>query len=62
MGETIKLMAADGHELDAYRADPPGVSKGGIVVIQEIFSVNVHVRNVCDRLVGEGYTAGAGPL
>ena len=57
MGETIKLTAADGHELDAYRADPPGVSKGGIVVIQEIFGVNVHVRDVCDRLAGEGYTA-----
>lgn len=56
MGETIKLTAAGGHELDAYRADPAGASKGGIVVIQEIFGVNVHVRDVCDRLAGDGYT------
>ena len=57
MGETIKLTAGDGHEMDAYRADPAGASKGGIVVIQEIFGVNVHVRDVCDRLAGAGYTA-----
>ena len=57
MGETIKLTAADGNELDASRADPGGASKGGIVVIQEIFGVNVHVRDVCDQLAGEGYTA-----
>ena len=57
MGETIKLTAADGHELDAYRADPAGAPKGGIVVIREIFGVNVHVRDVCDRLADQGYTA-----
>jgi carboxymethylenebutenolidase len=61
MGETITLTAADGHQLGAYRADPPGGAgaepKGGIVVIQEIFGVNSHVRNVVDGFAEEGYVA-----
>jgi len=43
--------------LGAYRADPSGTPKGGIVVIQEIFGVNHHIRAVCDRLAAEGYAA-----
>jgi carboxymethylenebutenolidase len=57
MGTTIKLTAADGHTFDAYRADPPRTSKGGIVVIQEIFGVNAHMRSVCDFYASKGYTA-----
>ncbi|MCA9002659.1 MAG: dienelactone hydrolase family protein, partial [Planctomycetes bacterium] len=57
MGSTITLTAEDGHQLDAYRADPAGDSKGSVVVIQEIFGVNVHIRDVCDRFAAEGYTA-----
>ena len=55
MGQMIKLTAADGFQLDAYRAEPPGEPRGGLVVLQEIFGVNAHVRSVADRFAGEGY-------
>ena len=57
MGQDIKLKASDDFELGAYRADPTGAPKGAVVVIQEIFGVNHHIRAVCDRLAGEGYVA-----
>ncbi|MCC6887906.1 MAG: dienelactone hydrolase family protein [Hyphomicrobiales bacterium] len=57
MGKHVTLTAADNQQLGSYRADPAGPSKGGVVVIQEIFGVNHHIRAVCDRLAGEGYTA-----
>jgi carboxymethylenebutenolidase len=62
LGKQFSLTAADHHQLGAYRADPQGASKGGIVVIQEIFGVNQHIRAVCDRLAGEGYVAVAPAL
>ena len=43
------LNTTDNHSLGAYRADPAGKPKGGLVVIQEIFGVNHHIRAVCDR-------------
>jgi carboxymethylenebutenolidase len=55
MGENITLTAADGHEFSAYRAEPEGEAKGGVVVIQEIFGVNGHIRDVTDGFAGEGY-------
>ena len=55
MGEIIRLQAEEGHELAAYRAVPEGLAKGGIVVIQEIFGVNSHIRDVCDRFAAAGY-------
>jgi carboxymethylenebutenolidase len=57
VGQDIKLTASDNFQLGAYRADPASASKGAIVVIQEIFGVNHHIRSVCDRLAGEGYVA-----
>ena len=57
MGQDITLTASDGFKLGAYRADPAGAPKAAIVVIQEIFGVNHHIRSVCDRLAGEGYVA-----
>ncbi|SCB17366.1 carboxymethylenebutenolidase [Bradyrhizobium yuanmingense] len=57
MGQDIKLTASDNFQLGAYRADPAGTPKGAVVVIQEIFGVNHHIRSVCDRLAGEGYVA-----
>lgn len=57
MGQDIKLTASDGFQLGAYRADPTGTAKGALVVIQEIFGVNHHIRNVCDRLAAAGYVA-----
>ncbi len=57
MGENIRLTAADGFELGAYRARPDGAVKGGVVVVQEVFGVNVHIRSVCDRYAEAGYLA-----
>jgi len=57
MGEWIKLKASDGFELPAWRATPAGTPKGGIVVIQEIFGVNHHIRAVTDRFAAAGYHA-----
>lgn len=57
MGQTITLTAADGHELQAYRADAEGAPRGGLVVIQEIFGVNGHIRDVCEGFAAEGYAA-----
>ncbi len=55
MGQMIKLKAADGFELGAYRAEPQGTPRGGLVVLQEIFGVNPHIRSVADRYAGEGF-------
>jgi carboxymethylenebutenolidase len=57
VGKDLKLTASDNFQLGAYRADPKGAPKAAIVVIQEIFGVNHHIRAVCDRLADEGYTA-----
>ena len=54
MGTTVQLTAADGHVLAAYRAGPEGAARG-LVVIQEIFGVNHHIRTVCDRFAAQGY-------
>jgi carboxymethylenebutenolidase len=51
------LTASDAHKLGAYRADPAGAPGGRVVVIQEIFGVTSHIRNVCDRLAAAGYAA-----
>ena len=57
MGKDIKLTASDNFQLGAYRADPASAPKAAVVVIQEIFGVNHHMRAVCNRLAGEGYVA-----
>jgi len=57
LGKQFTLTASDSFKLGAYRADPSGASKGGIVVIQEIFGVNHHIRAICDRVAAEGYAA-----
>src|SRR6476661_10233707 len=57
MGKMIQLTASDGHKLDAYRADPAGKPRGGIVVIQEIFGVNSHIKSVADGYAADGYLA-----
>jgi len=51
---TISLTAADGHRLTAYRAGPQHAGRA-LVVVQEIFGVNRHIRTVCDRFAAEGY-------
>ncbi|HEX2654374.1 MAG TPA: dienelactone hydrolase family protein [Xanthobacteraceae bacterium] len=62
MGRSISLTSADGFELGGYRADPADRSRGGVVVVQEIFGVNTHIRSVCDRFAALGYTAVAPSL
>jgi len=57
MGHAIELKADDGFALSAYRADPPGKPRGGLVVAQEIFGVNSHIRSVCDGFAADGYVA-----
>jgi carboxymethylenebutenolidase len=56
MGEDIRLKSAAG-EIGAYLAKPAGTPKGGIVVIQEIFGVNQHIRKVTDFFASQGYLA-----
>jgi len=53
----LNLTSSDGHILGAYRADPAVTPRGGIVVVQEIFGVNTHIRSICDRLAEIGYVA-----
>ncbi len=57
MGKQFKLTTTDKHQLGAYRADPKGAARGGLVVVQEIFGVNHHIRAVCDRLAALGFVA-----
>ena len=55
MANKISLTASDGFKLDAYRADPSGKPKGGIVLIQEIFGVNHHIQALVDEWGKAGY-------
>jgi len=57
MGETVTLTAADGHSFSAYQASPAGAPNGAVVVIQEIFGVNIHIREVVDGYAADGYFA-----
>jgi carboxymethylenebutenolidase len=57
MGQMLTLTAADGFQLAAYRADPRGKPHGGLVVIQEIFGVNAHIRKVADGFASDGYVS-----
>jgi dienelactone hydrolase len=54
VGETIKLKSADGFNLSAYVAGPATAAKG-VVVVQEIFGVNHHIRDMADRFAALGY-------
>lgn len=62
MGAAIELTSPDGFRPMAYRADPPGTPRGGLVVVQEIFGVNAHIRSVCDGYAADGYVAVAPAL
>src|SRR6266540_4453593 len=57
MAETITLTAEDGHTLSAYRAAPTGTPRGGLVIVQEIFGVNSHIKKVSDGFAADGYVA-----
>lgn len=55
MGTTITLTAKDGHTFSAYEVTPAGPARGGLVVVQEIFGVNAHIRRVADGYAADGY-------
>jgi carboxymethylenebutenolidase len=57
MANIIEITADDDFVFDAYRASPAGEVKGAILVIQEIFGVNQHIREVCDGYGAKGYIA-----
>jgi carboxymethylenebutenolidase len=57
MGNLIDLKASDGFTFPAYVAQPAGKPKAGIVVLQEIFGVNSHIRSVADGYAAQGYLA-----
>jgi carboxymethylenebutenolidase len=57
MGQMIELKTKDGKTISAYKAEPAGKPRGGIVVIQEIWGVNSHIRSVADGYAKEGYVA-----
>ncbi len=57
MGHWIELKPEGAGTIEAWRADPAGKPRGGIVVIQEIFGVNAHIRAIADRFASEGYLA-----
>lgn len=57
MGKNIELKASDGHALSAYVVEPAGKPRGALVVVQEIFGVNSHIRSVTDGFAADGYLA-----
>ena len=57
MGEYTRLMARDGHEFDAWLAPAAGSPRGAVLVLQEIFGVNAHIREVTDGFAAEGFVA-----
>lgn len=60
--DTLNLTAPDGHTFAMYVAKPEGTLRGAVMVLQEIFGVNSHIRSVCDRLAQLGYVAAAPAL
>ena len=56
-GQYVIVKAADAGQFRAYVAKPAQGSGPGLLVIQEIFGVNQHIRDVCDRYAEEGYVA-----
>lgn len=57
MSEQVRLKAEDGHELDAYVATPAGDPLAALVVVQEVFGVNAHIRSVADGYARDGFLA-----
>ena len=55
MGEFTTLMARDGHEFNAWLTAPRGPARGALVIAQEIFGVNHHIRGVADGYAADGY-------
>src|SRR5882757_3368443 len=62
MAEMVQLRAKDGHGLDAYVVQPGVPAKGGLVIVQEIYGVNAHIRAVADRYADDGFVVVAPAL
>jgi len=62
MSDWVKLTAADGHELKAYVARPEGEAVGVLVLVQEIYGINAHIRSVCDGYAKDGFVVVAPAL
>lgn len=62
MADRVTVTAADGHVLDAWRADPPEDPAGGIVVLHAIYGLTAHLGDVCDRFARDGFAAVAPAL
>lgn len=57
MADRVSITAADGHRFDAWRADPSGDAKGGIIFLQAIYGLTTHLGDVCDWFARDGYAA-----
>ena len=57
MGQTVQLTAGDGHGFAAYRATPADQPRGGVVIVQEIFGVTQHMRDIGEQYAAIGYTS-----
>ena len=57
MGEIIELRAADGHPFHVWRVLPAAAPRGSVIVLQEIFGVNSHIRDLCAQFAANGYAA-----
>ena len=57
MGSHLQLTASDGHRLGAYLAEPAAPSSLAVIILQEIFGVNRHIRAVTDDYASHGFTA-----
>jgi carboxymethylenebutenolidase len=55
MGEMTRMRMSDGAEISVYHVSPEGDRRGGLVLIQEIFGVTDHIRDLCDEYAADGY-------
>jgi carboxymethylenebutenolidase len=53
----IELTAGDGHKFSAYRADPDGTPKGAVIIVQDCFGIDPHIRKLVDEFAAKGYVA-----
>lgn len=62
MSNRVSVTAADGHSFEAWRADPPGPPKGGVIFLQAIYGLTSHLGDVCDQFAADGFAAMAPAL
>ena len=55
MGQMIRMTMSDGADIAVYHAEPEGERRGGLVLVQEIFGVTDHIRELCDEFAADGY-------